>query len=110
MLQAYKILMEEEAKIKAEIKKALADLEILIIKKYPTLSIDEIKTIVVDKKWMHRIEQQIKTEMDNISHRLTQRIKELAERYETPLPQLTEKVDEVNAKVENHLKQMNYKW
>ena len=57
-------------KFSAKIKVALKELEILIIKKYPTLSIDEIKTIVVDKKWMHNIEQRIKTEMDNISHRL----------------------------------------
>ena len=91
-------------------KKATADLEILIIKKYPTLSIAEIKTIVVDKKWMHSIEQRIKSEMDNISHRLTQRIKELAERYETPLPQLSDKVNTLTAKVEEHLKEMGLAW
>jgi len=110
MLQAYKILMEEEAEVKTKIKAALKELEALIIKKYPTLSIDEIKTIVVDKKWMHSIEQRIKTEMDNISHRLTQRVKELAERYETPLPQLNNEVNDLTAKVENHLKQMNFVW
>ncbi|MCP4422056.1 MAG: type I restriction endonuclease, partial [Chloroflexi bacterium] len=93
MLQYYKRLMEDEAKIKTKIKKAIADLEILIIKKYPALSLDEIKTLVADKKWMHSMEQRIRSEMDNISHRLTQRINELAERYETPLPQME---DEVN--------------
>jgi type I restriction enzyme M protein len=102
--------MEDAVRIKAEIKMATADLEILIIKKYPTLSIEEIKTIVVDKKWMHSVEQRIKTEMDNISHRLTQRIKELAERYETPLPKLSNVVNGLTAKVEKHLKQMNFKW
>jgi len=65
---------------------------------------------VVEKKWMHNIEQRIKTEMDNISHRLTQRIKELAERYETPLPQLSNEINDLTAKVENHLKQMNFVW
>ncbi len=110
MLQAYKKLMKDEAEIKVEIKKVTADLEIRIIKKYSTLSIDEIKTIVVDKKWMHSIEQRIRTELDNISHRLTQRIKELAERYEAPLPQLSKEVNELTAKVENHLKQMGLVW
>jgi type I restriction enzyme M protein len=65
---------------------------------------------VVDKKWMHSMEQIIRTEMDNISHRLTQRIKELAERYETPLPQLSNDVDDLTVKVENHLKQMGLVW
>ena len=110
MLQSYKKLMEDEAKVQSKIKAAKADLEKKVIAKYPTLSIDEIKTMVVEKKWMHSIEQRIKTEMDNISHRLTQRIKELAERYETPLPLLTNNVSDLTSKVENHLKQMNFVW
>jgi len=64
----------------------------------------------MEKKWMAEMEKRIRTEMDNISHRLTQRIKELAERYATPLPQLTKNVDELTAKVEYHLRKMNFKW
>jgi type I restriction enzyme M protein len=96
--------------LKAEIKALYDELEILIIKKYPMLSIDEIKTIVVEKKWMHSMEQLIRIEMDNISHRLTKRIKELAERYETALPKLSSEVDGLTAKVEKHLKQMKFIW
>ena len=59
---------------------------------------------------MHGIEQRIHTEMDNISHRLTQRIKELVERYETPLPQLSNEVNDLTTKAENHLKQMGLVW
>jgi type I restriction enzyme M protein len=59
---------------------------------------------------MANIEQRIRTEMDNISHRLTQRIKELADRYETPLPQLTSEVAAFTEKVEHHLKQMGFVW
>lgn len=110
MLQKYKKLMDEEAEIKAKIKTALAELEKKVIAQYPKLTINEIKTIVVENKWMSEMEQRIRTEMDNISHRLTQRIKELGERYETPLPKLSNEVDVLITKVENHLKQMNYKW
>ncbi len=110
MLHKYKKLMEEEVEVKAKIKAALAELEKKVIAQYPKLTIDEIKTIVVEKKWMAEMQKRISTEMDNISHRLTQRIKELAERYETPLPQLSKNVDELTAKVENHLRKMNFKW
>ena len=110
MLQQYKNLMEDEKKAQDKIKIAKADLERKVIAQYPKLSIDEIKTIVVGKKWMHSMEQLIRIEMDNISHRLTQRIKELAERYETPLPKISSEVDELTARVENHLKQMNFVW
>ena len=110
MLQQYKKLMDEEAELQIKIKEALKTLEAAIIKKYPTLSIDEIKTVVVEKKWMQGMEQRIKTEMDNISHRLTQRIKELAERYETPLPELAGEVEEIEKKVNTHLEKMGFVW
>ncbi len=84
LLKSYKKLMAKESKLKADIKKVLAELEIKVIKQYPKLNIEEIKNIVVDKKWMANIEKRIKTEMDAISHQLTERIKELAERYEIP--------------------------
>jgi len=110
MLAKYKKLMAKETKLKADIKKALSELEVKIIKQYPKLNIEEIKTIVVDKKWMATMETKIKTEMDAISHRLTERIKELAERYETPMPKLTNDVADLTNKVEEHLKKMGYAW
>jgi type I restriction enzyme M protein len=110
MLGQYKKLMDDDAEALANIKTTKADLEKKVIAKYPKLSIDEIKTIVVDKKWMHSIEQRIRTEMDNISHRLTQRIKELAERYEVTLPALTNEVDVLEKKVNIHLKSMGFVW
>ena len=88
----------------------MKELEILVIKQYPLLSIEEIKLVVIEKKWMHNMKQKIKTEMDNISQRLTQRIKELAERYENTLPQLNFDIIDLTAKVEGHLKQMNFIW
>jgi len=110
MLELYKSIIDEETNVKAKIKKALAELEIKVLKQYPKLSIDEIKTLVVDKKWMVEIERRITVEMDNISHRLTQRIKELAERYEFTLLQLDNEVSDLTKKVENHLKLMNFTW
>lgn len=110
LLELYKWLTEEATEISTKLIIAKAELEQKVIAQYPKLTIDEIKTVVVEKKWMAAMEQRIHTEMDNISHRLTQRIKELADRYETPLPELTRQLIEAEAKVENHLKQMNFVW
>ena len=46
--------------------------------------------------------------MDRINQALTSRVKELAERYETPLPQLTRRVAELEAKVSRHLERMGF--
>jgi len=110
MLQRYKKLMDDEAEVQFKIKTAKTELEKKVIAQYPKLSIAEIKTLVVEKKWMAAMDQRIRTEMDNISHRLTQRIKELAERYETPMPRMTENVADLEAKVYTHLTKMGFVW
>lgn len=46
-----------------------------MIERYKALTEDEIKQLVVDDKWMASIERSVKTEMERISQRLTQRIK-----------------------------------
>lgn len=91
-------------------KEATADLDKKVIERYKTLTETEIKHLVVDDKWMSTIERSVKTEMERISQRLTQRIKELAERYETPLPKQTNEVAEIEAKVNAHLQKMGFVW
>jgi hypothetical protein len=48
--------------------------------------------------------------MDRISQALTGRVKELAERYESPVPRLVSRVAEAEAKVNQHLKKMGFAW
>jgi type I restriction enzyme M protein len=103
-------LMNQESRLKADIKEAEQQLEAKVIRQYPKLSESEIKTLTVNKKWMAALESRIASEMDAISYRLTERIKELAERYEKPLPQLTDEVAALKSKVEQHLASMGYVW
>jgi len=110
VLKSYLALVTNQADITKKIKEAHADLDRKLYSKYPTLTETEIKTLVVDDKWMASIEKDMKTEMDHISQRLTQRIKELAERYETPLPKQTSEVAELESKVYAHLQKMGFEW
>ena len=52
----------------------------------------------------------VQGDLDRVSLTLTGRIRELAERYATPLPQLTLKVATLAARVEEHLKGMGAAW
>jgi type I restriction enzyme M protein len=45
-----------------------------------------------------------------VSQQLTRRVKELAERYEIPLPQMVGHVAELEAKVNCHLERMGFSW
>ena len=48
--------------------------------------------------------------MDRVSQALTRRVKELAERYETPLPNMVGRVAESEAAVNRHLETMGFAW
>ena len=76
----------------------------------PELTEAEIKTLAVDNKWLAALDKDIHGEMDRISQRLTQRVKELAERYETRLPRMVSRVAELEAKVNGHLTRMGFAW
>ena len=106
--QSYLDWCDEEVKLNTQIKAAQKTLELLVWNKYKELTEDEIKTIVVEDKWMAKIDSDIHSEMERISQRLTGRIKELAERYATPLPQLSIKVKTLEEKVTQHLSKMGY--
>lgn len=110
LLETYQWLLEEEAGKNSQIKAAQADLEKKVVAQYARLSLEDIKTVVIEQKWMAAMEQRIRTEMDHISHRLTQRIKELADRYETPLPAQEQQLAELEAKVRAHLQHMGFGW
>ena len=103
-------LSEQEADLKKRLKEAEAALDAQAYAKHPTLTESEIKTLVVDDKWLAALEAAIHSEMDRVSQQLAHRVKELAERYETPLPQMTILVADLEAKVNRHLERMGFSW
>lgn len=110
ILKQYLKLLDKEAATKKAIKVAEVELDACLLAFYPTLTEKQIKQLVVDDKWIASIDKDIHTEMERISQRLTQRIKELAERYETPLPQQTQNVMDLEKAVNGHLQKMGFVW
>ncbi len=109
-LDEYLALIEQEAEASKKVKDAQKALEAKVATKYKALNEAEVKTLVVDDKWLPTLAAAVQTELDRISQALTGRIKELAERYAAPLPQLDEEVDALSAKVDAHLKRMGFVW
>jgi type I restriction enzyme M protein len=108
VLKAYLDLVNEQTATNKAVKVAETKLDDLLYAKYPELTEDEIKTLAVDDKWMATINAALKGEIDNISQRLTNRINELGERYETPLPEIDHKATQLEERVMSHLKTMGY--
>ena len=103
-------LNNEEASLKKRLKEAEAALDTKAYAQYPKLTESEIKTLVVDDKWLATLDAAIHGEMDRVSQQFTQRVKELAERYETPMPQMVGRVAELEANVNCHLEKMGFAW
>jgi type I restriction enzyme M protein len=110
VLEDYSALLDKQANIKARLKAAQDALETQLNTKYTELTEEEIKTLVVDDKWLATLANAVQGELDRVSQTLTGRIRQLAERYATPLPQLVDEVAVLSARVDEHMKKMGVVW
>ena len=110
VLARYLTLNERDAAATAALKAARDFLTEKLFQQYDQLTEDDIKTLVVDDKWMARLTAAVQGELDRASQTLTGRIRQLAERYDTPMPKLKKEVEALTARVDHHLKQMGAAW
>jgi len=101
-------LNTEEGELKRRLKEAAATLNANAYARYSSLTEDEIKTLSVDEKWLAALDAAIHSEIDSVSQQLTRRVKELAERYESSLPLMQERVNQLEAKLASHLARMGF--
>ena len=109
-MEEYLGLIENESAASKKVKDAQKVLAAEVAEKYGELTEDEIKTLVVDDKWLAALAEAVQSELNRVSQALTSRIQQLAERYATPLPKLTEQVDALSAGVDRHLKKIGAVW
>ncbi|MBI5059901.1 N-6 DNA methylase [candidate division KSB1 bacterium] len=110
LLTRYMALIEQEGAAKKAVKDAQKELDTKVTARYGKLTKAEIKELVVGDKWLARLAADVQSELDRVSQALTGRIKQLAERYATPLPDLSKEVNDLTARVNKHLKQMGFSW
>lgn len=108
-LEDYAALLAMHAAAKERLK-AVDELNARIAAKYPKLSVAEIKTLVVEDRWLAKLAADVQGELDRVSQTLTGRVRQLAERYATPLPTLSQSIDELSARVKKHLVKMGAAW
>ncbi len=107
-LNRWQSLYNQQADAKKSLKAAEVELDAKVYEKYPTLNESEIKTLVVNDKWLATLEAAFHGEMNRISQALTQRIKQLAERYETPVSLHVQNVADLEVEVNQHLTKMGF--
>ena len=110
VLREWLSLNAEEVDRKKKVKQADADLDEKAYQHYPTLSEAEIRDLVVEDKWLAALKIGVQGEVERISREFIDRLGELVERYESPLPRLSDQVTGLESRVSLHLQRMGFAW
>ena len=105
-VKAYEASIKTQRKKVTELKKSLDE---NCRKRYDSFTDEEIKDLLVKRKWYKTIEDGIQNLYVTVANHLTKRIVELYERYENTLPELTTKLEEEEKEVAAHLEAMGFK-
>ncbi|ELE3270524.1 type I restriction-modification system subunit M [Salmonella enterica subsp. enterica serovar Montevideo] len=107
VLKTAQALFDAETKAKKAHKEAQEKLDLAVFAHYPKLADNEIKILLVQDKWKASLVDALEAEIERVTQRLANRVKELEERYSSTMHELTQLVAELEAKVTIHLKSIN---
>jgi type I restriction enzyme M protein len=108
VLEKVQALFDEAAAAGKKLKDAQKVLGTKVQLKFGQLTADEVKALVVDDKWLAVISRGVEGELERVSQALTERLRTLASRYWTPVPELTHQVGEYSERVRMHLAAMGF--
>jgi type I restriction enzyme M protein len=110
VLREWLELSDEEAATKKALKAAESELDNQAYGRYDSLTDAEVRELVVQGKWLATLEQAVASEVERVSQALTGRCKQLGERYGEALPAISQRVEELEARVAGHLERMGFAW
>ena len=108
VLMQYLKLKEDISLTKKTLKTLKYNLLTALMVKYADLTEDDIKRLVIEKKWFAALSARLDSEMQRIGQQLTSKVSALAERYAQTLPEIDAAIADLEAKVAAHLKQMGF--
>ena len=109
-LNEYEVLAEAEEALKDKRKTKESELVELIVQKYSSLEESDVKSILIENKWMKAIKEVVESELDSTILKLSKRLSELNDRYLEPLPTIEKEREELSQKVKAHIEKMGVKW
>ena len=89
-------------------KQKRIDLTDAVVRKYAALTEDEIKTLVVERKWLASVVGGCEALMQNVTHQIASDVTSLTERYEVTLGATESKVNDLEQEVLRSLKEMGF--
>lgn len=108
VLAQYLELKADISQVKRELKTLKENLLAVLKVKYSNLTEDDIKRLVIEKKWFAALSARLDSEMQRVGQQLTSKVSALAERYAQTLPEIDAEIADLETKVTAHLKQMGF--
>ena len=108
ILKLWLSLSKEKDTLSTKLKTKRQELTVAVVKKYGELTEEEVKMLVVEKKWLATIVGACESLMQSVTHRIATEVTALAERYENTMPKLQQDVASYEHEVNNYLKEMGF--
>lgn len=109
-LITYKDKLAEKEKLDKEAKQLREKLDERVTKKYKELTIEEIKSLLFDMKWMPSIQSKICDVINANVHALSSQLLLIANRYEHTLSEIDSQVNDARIASSKALERMGYIW
>lgn len=106
VLEKLQALFDREAAAGKKLKDAQKALAAKVLWKSGQLTADEVKVLVIDDKWLAVLHARVEDELARISHGITGRVRQLAERYATAVSALSLELEALSGRVFRHLSAM----
>ena len=108
LLQQWLDLSNEKDALGKTQKTKRIELTDAVVAKYAALTEDEIKSLVVERKWLASIVDGCEALMQNVTHQIASDVTTLSERYETTLGATETQVKDLEQQVLQSLKEMGF--
>ncbi len=103
-------LNDQESDLKRRIKEAESDIDGRAYGQYGKLKEADLKSLVVDDKWLASIQGAVEIELDRVCQVLSDTVRDLSDRYEDSLPELASQASAQELKLKAQLSKMGFAW
>lgn len=104
----YSLLCQQKKAMSKQLAAYHRALLLSVFGKYEGINQEEVKDLVVNKKWQESLEQLFIGAMQTVSKAINQQVTSLAQRYELTLGNIRQDVKDYEEKVSSHFTNMGY--
>lgn len=108
ILKQWLALSQKKQTLCKEREQKRSELTDAVVARYASLSEDDIKTLVVERKWLSSVVGRCEALMQSVTHRIATDVATLAERYEDTMQALEQNLARYEKEVGEYLKEMGF--